>query len=172
MIKNKNFQMTKEEYLYIASYLGNINFLIFGAGHDAEYWRCSNKKGKTLFLENDDLYIPKNKNDIIKIQYTCNINEYKEILEEYKLNNFSRLNIEIPTEIKCIEWNAIFVDSPSGYSNHCHGRMQSIFMAKQLSNENTNIFVHDCDRKIEDLYTECMFSRKIKQLTKLREVKI
>ena len=150
--------------------MGNKNVLILGTGRDSEYWRFCNTTGKTVFLENDDAWIDKTKKDIIKVDYTCSITDSKKLLEEVKEGNYSNVKIVIPPELKTIEWDVIFVDSPTGYNSSCPGRMQSIFTALELSNKNTHIFIHDCDRQVEDIWSMELFEIKT-QLTKLRHLK-
>jgi len=168
--KAKGYQMTEEEYRYIASFLGNVNFLVFGVGYDSELWRYSNQEGKTIFLEDDPEWIDDH-DDIIKVKYTCRIWDYAKLLYEYERGIYDNLKMELPREVVNTKWDAIFVDGPSGYSPTCHGRMQSIFTARILANKETDVFIHDCNRKIEDLYSKKIFEIK-KQLTKLRHCKI
>lgn len=167
---NKNSQMTKEEYIYICSFLSNANFLVFGTGNDSDYWRECNNKGYTIFLENKKEWIDSTKDDIIHVEYTCKLSEYKKLLEEYKNKQYNNLIINIPNELYKIEWDSILVDSPEGWGDICPGRMQSIFMASKLAKEKTNIFIHDCNRKVENIYSKEMFSKEIKMLKTLRHV--
>lgn len=167
---NKNSQMTKEEYLYICSFLKNVNFLVFGTGNDSDYWRSCNNEGYTLFLEHEKQWIDSTKKDIIHVKYTCKLNQYKKLLYEYKTKNYTNLTIDIPNELYNIKWNCILVDSPQGWDDKCPGRMQSIFMSSILANKNTNVFIHDCNRDVENIYSKEMFSNEIKTLKTLRHV--
>ena len=162
-------QMTKDEYRYISSFLGNKNVLVFGTGYDSDLWRYANQNGKTIFLEHNSSWIT-NFQDTYHIIYTSNLRRDKHILlEQYKQGDYSGLEIDMPDEVKNTAWDLILVDSPEGgKKKHYHGRMQSIFTAKKLARKNTDIFVHDCDRKVEDLYTKEFFGEPKKQLTKLR----
>lgn len=169
--KTKNKQMTKEEYTYISSFLGNINFLVFGTGHDSDLWRLANKNGKTVFLENNPKWIT-NLTDTFLVNYTTNIKQADHLLSEYKSGNDKNLRILLPKEILNVKWDCIFIDSPEGWNDTTPGRMQSIYMTKLLSNTHTNIFIHDCNRYVEDLYSSTMFSTFIKELTKLRHYKV
>ena len=54
---SKGNQMTEDEYRYIASFLGNKKFLVFGTGFDSNIWRFANKEGITLFLEHNSEWI-------------------------------------------------------------------------------------------------------------------
>jgi uncharacterized protein (TIGR01627 family) len=167
---NKNNQMTKEEYIYISCFLSNVNFLVFGTGNDSDYWRTCNNKGYTIFLENKKQWIDPQKNDIMNVKYTSRLSEYKKLLNEYKNKQYNNLIIDIPSKLYKIEWDCILVDSPEGWGNKCPGRMQSIFMASKLAKEKTNIFIHDCNREVENIYSKEMFSKEIKMLKTLRHV--
>ena len=171
MLETKGQQMTKEEYLYISSFLGDKNFLVFGTGYDSDFWRYANRNGETVFLENNKKWIT-NPNDTFEVLYTTNIKQADELLLKYKKGNSSLLEIKLPQEVLDTSWDCIFVDSPEGWNDNCPGRMQSIYAASKLANENTDIFIHDCDRYVEDLYSSVMFSKLIKELIKLRHYKL
>ena len=163
-------QMKREEYEYISNFMGNKNVLIFGTGRDSNFWRFCNSDGKTIFLENDDAWIDKKKKDIIKVNYNCSMRNSKKLLQEIKEGNYSNLKMVLPTDILTTQWDVIFVDSPCGYDDNCPGRMQSIFTALELANHDTHIFVHDCNREVENSYTLELFEMEV-QLTKLRHLK-
>jgi len=171
MEKSNHGQMTADEYRYIASFLGNKNFLVFGTGHDTPLWRYANKGGYTLFLENNGKWIKPEDTDVIKVSYSTRRIQYKELLKEYHNGDFSRLQMDLPAEVTSTVWDCIFVDSPVGTTDKKPGRMQSIFTASSFALDHTDVFVHDVDRTVEDVYTREMFSTIIKDLTKLRHVK-
>ena len=95
----------------------------------------------------------------------------KELLKEYHNGDFSRLQMDLPAEVTSTVWDCIFVDSPVGTTDKKPGRMQSIFTASSFALDHTDVFVHDVDRTVEDVYTREMFSTIIKDLTKLRHLK-
>lgn len=171
MYRSNGGQMTADEYRYIANFLGSKNFLVFGTGHDTPLWRYANRGGTTVFLENISKWIRAEDTDVIKVSYTTKRNQYMELLEEYHAGNVERLKMNLPIEITNKTWDCIFVDSPIGTTDKKPGRMQSIYTASILANKNTDVFVHDCDRIVEDIYTKEMFSTIIKELTKLRHVR-
>lgn len=132
------------------------NFLIFGTGHDSDYWRSINSNGHNLFLEDDDKWIPKNNTDILHIQYRQNCNDYQKIFNDKK---FDDLNNVIYKYIKYIRWNYILVDGPKGWLNSTnHGRMESIYLAYNCSDQDTIIFIDDIERPIEKLYGNYFFN--------------
>lgn len=163
-------QMTAEEYRYIGSFLGNVNFLVFGTGHDTPLWRYANKGGLTVFLENNRKWIKKEDTDVYKVTYTTKRAEQEKLLEEYHNGIFDNLKMTLPDVVTNTKWDVIFVDSPVGTNDKKPGRMQSIFTASILANKDTEVFVHDCDRKVEDTYSKAMFSKTVKELSKLRHV--
>jgi uncharacterized protein (TIGR01627 family) len=170
MTSVKDGQMKRFEYEYVANFLGNKNFLVFGTGYDTKFWKHCNQNGYNVFLEHDPKWILEDSADIFLVNYTCYMTDYKKLLADYKNGCYDSLKINIPDHLYNIDWDIIFVDGPPGNKKNSIGRMQSIFMSKILSNKNTEIFIHDCDRTIEDLFSKEMFIVK-KQLEKLRHCK-
>ena len=166
MVKNGNTQMTREEYLHISSLVSNSNFLIFGTGNDTPLWKEANKEGTTLFLENDTRWVDKNDKNTHIVNYTCTRPQAESLLQKYKEGNDEGLLMDHPEQLKDIVWDFILVDSPWDGS---HGRMQSIYLASKLLKKNhTQIFLHDCDRWVENIYGRFFFGDNFKQFTKLR----
>jgi len=170
--KTQATQMTADEYEYISSFLGNKNFLVFGTGYDSDLWRYANQNGKTVFLEHNSEWITNNA-DTYKITYSCNLRKDKEkLLAEYKAGSYANLEIDMPAKVLDTVWDIILVDSPEGGGKkHHHGRMQSIYTASKLATYYTEVFVHDCQRYVEDVYSSAMFNNFITQLTTLRHYK-
>jgi len=171
MLKSKGKQMTKEEYWYISSFLSDKNFLVFGLGYDSKLWRYANRNGFTIFLEHDPRWVTDDP-DVYQVEYTTVRTQANCLLLEYDQQNFKNLEMKLPNVVLETSWDCIFVDSPQGGNDSTFGRMQSIYAASILANNNTHVFVHDCQRMVENTYTKKMFSQKIKQLTKLRHVKL
>lgn len=148
--------LSKDKIKKITSYIsGGSNFLVFGTGEDSEYWRKNNSAGYTLFLEDDPVWIPQNASDVLKIVYKQNCNNYRKIFDT---QNFDVLKNPIKSKIENINWDCILVDGPKGWINKTnHGRMESIYLAYELANENTTIFVDDIQRPIENLYANYFF---------------
>lgn len=164
-------QMTKDEYRYISSYLGDKNFLVFGTGHDTPLWKYSNYNGKTIFLENKFEWIDSSDTTVLTVNYTTRLYMYQKLLKEYDDGYFNNLDMQLPQNVLETEWDCIFVDSPVGTKNNKPGRMQSIFMAAKIANNSTEVFIHDCDRIVENQYSKAMFKKEIKFLTKLKHVR-
>lgn len=168
----KNKQMTEEEYRYIASHLGSKNVLVFGTGHDSDLWRLANNNGKTIFLEHNKKWIKQNDDDVYKVNYGTKLKEADRLLDKYRsTKDFEMLKLELPEFVWNINWDIIVVDAPTGVKDGHPGRMKSIFTASLLSKKDTDVFVHDCDRRVEDLYTREFFGNSFRQLTKLRHFK-
>lgn len=163
--------MEKTQYEYIASFLKKSNFLVFGCGFDTPMWKVANQGGKTIFLENVERWIDKTDKNVYHINYSCHITQADKLLDEYKKGQYDNLMVTLPEIITDTQWDYILVDSPMGYNNTLPGRMQSIFMAKILASQKTEIFVHDCHRPVEDEYTKTMFSKIINNIGSLRHLK-
>tara|TARA_X000001382_G_C3121605_1_gene163343 strand:+ start:46 stop:693 length:648 start_codon:yes stop_codon:yes gene_type:complete len=174
-------QMSFDEYVYIYELIkskSGCNLLIFGLGRDSELWLDVNKDGKTIFLEDNQSWI-----DIVKIQMD-NLNKQIDIrnitynnlgydadrlLTEYDSGQ-NNLKLDLPNDIPDIEWDIIIVDAPAGYGLDVPCRMKSIYESYNLSNEMTDIIVHDCERKIETMYTNYFF-KNYKLITELNDGK-
>lgn len=169
--KTNGTQMTEEEYRYISSFLGNKNFLVFGCGYDTNLWRYANRNGYTIFLESNPDWIWDSK-DTFLVKYTTSLGKSNSLLLDYKSNKHEKLVMDMPEAVLDTTWDCIFVDAPPGGSKKHPGRMQSIFMAKKLSSKNANIFIHDCDRPAEALWSSEVFGEPSRQLTKLRHYKV
>jgi len=157
-------QMTRVEYEYISQFLGKVNLLVFGTGHDTPYWRSINK-GTNIFLEHDEKWISPKSSDTLKVKYNTIIKK-----ADYYLTHQKELVMDLPKQVTETHWDVIFVDAPPGNKKTSFGRMQSIYTAYTLSTTNTDIFVHDCNRYVEQKYTSHFFEIH-KELTKLRHCK-
>lgn len=164
-------QLTFEEYLLIAQTVlkkAPCNLLVFGVGKDSKLWMNANKGGKTYFLEDNSYWtkiiqsrIPDIK--IFPIRYKTQLKNWQRML-----NNPNRivLKVPLPKEIEDVKWDVIFVDGPIGHRPYSPGRMRSIYMASVLAKKNhhVDVFVHDCDRIVENIYSrEFLRDRNLKQ---------
>lgn len=66
-----------------------------------------------------------------------------------------------PSGVYDIEWDLIMVDAPTGYHNEAPGRMTAIYtaelMARNREEGETDVFVHDVDRIVEDKFSKAFF---------------
>jgi uncharacterized protein (TIGR01627 family) len=165
---NRQGQMTREEYAYVASFLGNVNFLVFGCGNDSNYWRYSNQHGFTCFLEHHKKWA---KGDhVYVVEYRTKARDYIKLLERFGNGDEACLVMNLPDIVRKTKWDCIFVDSPEGDlgSAKAPGRMQSIYEASRLAGPDTHLFLHDTDRKVEKLYGDVFFGGVVKSMTKLK----
>jgi len=126
--------------------------LVFGLGNDSVFWSGLNRDGVTVFLEhNRDWFqkiIKRSKNmKAFLISYDTNRKDWKMFLEDTSL-----LNMTLPNDVEKEEWDVILVDAPGGGNDQAPGRMKSIFLSSRLIKDSGDIFVHDCDREVEDIY--------------------
>ncbi len=129
-------------------------FLVFGLGQDSIYWSKLNNRGKTVFIEDDESWyykITRRHPEIFAylIDYDSKLIQWEELLESQSLYNF-----DLPSEIKNEKWDIILVDAPEGWSESTPGRMKSIFYASRHIKPSGDIFVHDCNRKVEQIYCD------------------
>lgn len=136
------------------------SFLIFGLGNDSIFWRSINRSGKTVFLEDNETWIRK----VIKQDATIQVYlvDYKSQLTQWQefINSSQLLNIDLPKEIEDESWDIILVDAPEGWCDDKPGRMKSIYLASRLGKNNSDIFVHDCDRQVERIYCNQFLKEK------------
>jgi glucuronoxylan 4-O-methyltransferase len=128
--------------------------LIFGVGRDTSYWVDVNKEGRTAFLEDNEKWFEKIKKansglEVYFVNYDTKRRHWKKLLSDEK-----ELIMDLPETITKTEWDIVLVDGPQGFHRNTPGRMKSIYMSKVLAKNGGDIFVHDCDRKIERVYCD------------------
>ncbi|MFA5184804.1 MAG: hypothetical protein WC456_04785 [Patescibacteria group bacterium] len=143
---------TREIYGIRAQIKAPINFLVFGLGNDSALWHDLNPGGRTAFLEDDQAWLEKIKKaqprlEAYLIHYTTRLNDWRDLIDQPE-----KLALPLPPKVIATEWDLILVDGPAGWREDKPGRMQSIYSAAQLIKPGGDIFVHDCDREIEDKY--------------------
>ncbi|GJY00762.1 probable methyltransferase [Tanacetum coccineum] len=158
------------------------NFLIFGLGYDSLMWAAFNPKGKTLFLEEDPLWV----RSILKtapnlnvgiVNYQTKLEDADKLMKSYRSepecaksyiqrNTRCKLAItSLPDEVYANEWDVIMIDAPRGYYKEAPGRMGAIYSAAVMARNRkkpgvTHVFLHDVDRKVEKTYAEEFLCRK------------
>lgn len=128
--------------------------LVFGLGNDSFFWSSLNRNGITVFLEDDTEWfqkiIKKSKNiKAFLVSYNTQRKDWKTMLE-----NKSLLEMTLPNDLGKEAWDVILVDAPAGWNDESPGRMKSIFLSSKLIRNSGDIFVHDCDREVEDIYCD------------------
>lgn len=151
------------------------NFLVFGLGYDSLMWSALNHGGRTLFLEEDKSWINQMKEkfptlESYHVEYDTKVNEADELMntvasdEECRVvtdPRFSKCRLALkgfPSEVYDVEWDLIMVDAPTGYHEAAPGRMTAIYtaglMARNRESGETDVFVHDVDRVVEDKFSK------------------
>lgn len=136
------------------------NMLIFGLGFDSLFWAQVNRGGLTLFLEDDPSWTEKitRKSKLIKA-YAVDYGSKKKDWEKYLAN--PELNrMELPKVVTDHRWDLILVDGPAGWDDESPGRMKSIYHAARLVKPGGEVFVHDCDRAVEDVFSDKFLGRE------------
>jgi glucuronoxylan 4-O-methyltransferase len=129
------------------------HLLIFGLGQDSAFYHSMNRGGRTVFLEDNQDWIQAITTrypqlEAYRIRYKTTLSEWRQYLqspEAYKT--------ELPDGISGVRWDIIFVDAPNGYMEHQPGRMESLRIASALVNTPGDVFVHDCNREVEDVFS-------------------
>ncbi|KAK2439714.1 putative methyltransferase [Trifolium repens] len=151
------------------------NFLVFGLGHDSLMWTSLNYGGRTVFLEEDKSWIEQIQTKFPSLEshhvvYDTKVHQSDELMRSgmeqedcKKVSDprFSKCELAhkgFPSEIYDIEWDVIMVDAPTGYFEGAPGRMTAIYtaglIARNRENGDTDVFVHDVDRKVEDKFSK------------------
>lgn len=171
-----------DEYSYIINTISPktpINFLIFGVGKDSGIWMNLNKEGKTIFVEDNPEWFKWAKEtypgmEAYLVDYGTKRKDWLNLLTQYSKGK-ECFSMVIPDEIMQTKWDILFIDAPAGYSETAPGRMKSIYLGAKLAfRGNTDVFVHDCNRQVENIYSNYFFHQEnlVTQIRKLRHYKI
>ena len=135
------------------------SLLVFGCGNDSAFWEKVNERGTTAFIEDDPLWADKVRGQlkhasVFLVQYDTKKSEWISLL-----HSPDRLALDLPEEVTSKRWDVIVVDGSAGHENHqkytgheAPGRMKSIYMASRLIAPGGMVFVHDCERLVEQQY--------------------
>jgi glucuronoxylan 4-O-methyltransferase len=129
--------------------------LVFGVGWDSMVWMKLNRKGTTLFLENNEEWFDRIR--YVNPELNGYLVAYQTKLAEWQkwIANADQLRMVLPPEVVGQQWDIILVDAPLGVeAPDAPGRMQSIYMAAQLIKKGGVVFVHDCDREVERICSD------------------
>ncbi|KAJ1385707.1 Polysaccharide biosynthesis domain [Sesbania bispinosa] len=171
------------------------NFLVFGLGHDSLMWSALNHGGRTIFLEEDEAWIEQIRRrfpmlESYHVTYDSKVNEADNLMEVGKgpectavgdpRYSMCQLALKgLPTHVYETKWDLIMVDAPTGYYEDAPGRMTAIYTAGMMarnrdSGGETDIFVHDVNRVVEDNFSKAFLCHKymIKQEGRLRHFTI
>ncbi|KAK4254470.1 hypothetical protein QN277_009848 [Acacia crassicarpa] len=170
------------------------NFLVFGLGHDSLMWSSLNHGGRTVFLEEDEAWIEQIRRQFpglesYHVTYASKVNEADNLMEVGKGPECTALGDPrysmcqlalkgLPSEIYETKWDLIMVDAPTGYYEEAPGRMTAIYtagmMARNRESGETDVFVHDVNREVEDKFSRAFLCDKYmkKQEGRLRHFTI
>ncbi len=170
MIELNEIQLSQEELKEIIRTVKSIarcRMLVFGLGNDSIFWASLNRGGLTIFLEDNREWLEKITKQSKRIKafpviYNTRREDWRMLLESPFL-----LNMSLPDDVEKEEWDVILVDGPEGWKDHHPGRMKSIYLSSRLIKDSGHIFVHDCDREVEDAYC----SRFLKNQNLEKEIK-
>lgn len=185
LVESNPHQLSEQEYLYITETISSKipgNFLIFSVGKDSGLWMDINAEGKTVFLEDNPEWLHWAKSmyqdmEAYLVKYDTQRKQWQDLLNRQREGE-NCLSMELPENLLATEWDFIFVDAPAGYLDETPGRMKSIYTAAKLAftsrTNHTDVFVHDCDREVEDMYTNYFLHQDnlVSQLDRLRHYKI
>ena len=145
------------------------SLLVFGCGNDSAFWERVNKEGTTLFLEDDPGWASEigsrlKHAQVCLVEYGTELDQWESLLQRPE-----SLALDLPEELAGQRFDVIVVDGPAGHDRHLEltgnvapGRMQSIYMASQLVAPGGYVFVHDCDRPVEQRYaTEFLGAQRL-----------
>ena len=156
LMRNLNeIQLSPEQLKVIAVTLKQkapCKLLVFGVGYDSAFWSNINRGGVTIFLEHNKFWLQKiikksKKITVFLVNYDTQIKDWEHLLEHPSL-----LHMDLPIAVERQAWDVILVDAPDGWHDQTPGRMKSIFLSSKLIKDSGDIFVHDCNREVEDMY--------------------
>lgn len=150
------------------------NFLVFGLGHDSLMWSALNYGGRTIFLEEDESWIKQIKSRFpmlhsYHVVYDTKVNQADILIDLAKgeectsisdpKHSMCQLALKsLPKEVYETKWDLIMVDAPTGYHDEAPGRMTAIYtagmIARNQENGETDVFVHDVNREVEDKFSK------------------
>lgn len=150
------------------------NFLVFGLGHDSLMWTALNHGGRTIFLEEDKSWIETIQKQFPQlesyhVQYDTKLTQADELLElgrstecrvvgDVRASGCKLALKKLPDLVYEMEWDLIMVDAPTGWIPEAPGRMGAIYTAGMIargrSSGETDVFVHDVDRIVEDKFSK------------------
>ncbi len=156
MRKLNQIQLSLEELQEIINTVkstANCRLLVFGLGNDSLFWSRLNRSGMTIFLEDDKNWLEKitKRSKRIKafpVTYNTRREDWRSLRESPSL-----LDMDLPDEVEKDKWDVILVDGPAGWKDFHPGRMKSIYLSARLIRDSGHVFVHDCEREVENVYS-------------------
>lgn len=180
LVRNNPGQGSFDEYLYLLETIRSrapCNLLVFGVGRDSTLWIEGNTGGRTTFLEHVPDWIELAREaepdvEVHRVEYDTRRFQWRWLLRKPD----RLLMKDLPDDVLATAWDLIFVDAPGGDRWKRPGRMKSIYTAAVLArrSRNAEVFVHDCDRKIERVYADRFLGdeRLVRQVDTLRHYRL
>lgn len=158
-----SIQMHANEVFLIARAIKPpINFLVFGMGNDSPFWFELNRRGRTVFIEDQEEWFHRIKRENPHLE--AHLVNYGTRLEDgmQLIDRPERLAMDLPPDVRGTAWDVVLVDGPAGYEDGTPGRMKSIYEASRLVKPDGSIFLHDQERVIEREYARrYLFNRNV-----------
>ncbi|KAL5715773.1 glucuronoxylan 4-O-methyltransferase [Ranunculus cassubicifolius] len=141
-------------------------------------WASLNHGGRTVFLEEDKSWIEQISLrfptlESYHVVYDSKVHQADNLMKIGKSEDCTlvtdprhskcQLALKtIPNEIYEMNWDLIMVDAPTGFHENAPGRMSAIYTAGMMARnkqggEETDVFVHDVDRIVEDKFSKAFF---------------
>ena len=144
----------------------SCRLLVLGVGRDSGAWQEVNRGNTTLFLENNEDWINRVRDQDVEPEIRSLI--YSQSYEEWATEKFSEEAVVLPTmESPPFDgtWDCAFVDAPWGPT---FGRHQSTHAATLAIRPGGLLAIHDCEREREQ--TVCRVLLEGRNFTLLEEV--
>lgn len=155
MRRLNHIQLDADELQLIISRIKNkrpCKLLVFGLGNDSLLWNELNRGGKTLFVEDNLEWLNLVKkmygiDNAVLVDYGTKLDQWQSLLDQPEV-----LGETLHQQISAHDWDFVLVDAPAGWHHDAPGRMKSIFTAAAFLEQGAEVFVHDCNREVENHY--------------------
>jgi len=141
------------------------NLLIWGLGNDSPFWTTLTS-GRVVFIEDSPDWITEMTAkypmlEVYQMNYTTLISRD---FDRYTRSaaHWAELDLrsKLPADVVSEDWDVIIVDAPMGYAPSNVGRFSSIYTSKLLVKKPTDIFVDDCERRVENLMGSAVYGKR------------
>lgn len=169
--------MTPEEYFAFMSYVRDRapqNLLIWGIGYDSTLTKALNEGGYTLFLEHNADWVART--PAAKLNYiSYNDKSFHTTVDHFDdfITSPHRANIKALNTGVC--WDTVLVDPPLGWKHTDTGRAVPLYtaavdieacvaMERYELDQEVAVWVHDCNRVLEDAVTHAFYGEPEKTI--------
>jgi hypothetical protein len=97
------------------------------------------------------------------------LNRWKDFLDSPAV-----FDLKLPAKVDAVRWDVILEDAPAGWYETAPGRMKSIAAASRMAGKAGDVFVHDCNCVVEELFSDSYLKNEnlIAEVQKLRHFRI